>query len=371
MRVAEIESQAGHARLVADRETDVVNGQVDDLRRRAARGNDAMRRARPKSSSRVRETHGLAGDRVTIAPNAYATSGLSFRAGSSRRLLGQSQARDLARSTSGSRHHRTCIAVRLIHSSCSPRVQLLAARARRYDHSTTGWRDGGRDHRARPRAASHGVRARFHDGSRGGHHLEREGDRLRRGAIPARSALQPAARTAATSRSFRHHASRHDDAARRRRETSSAIIPGSDPALRGEYVAITAHNDHIGFTTARSITIRSARSTRSFARSAPTARRAAVARRSDADRAILDSVCARCTRRDPIRSSNGADDDGSGTIALIEIAEAFMQGRRQAAPLDPARVAHRRGRRGCSAPRGTPITRPCRSIRSSPNSTST
>ena len=26
-----------------------------------------------------------------------------------------------------------------------------------------------------------------------------------------------------------------------------AIIPGSDPALRGEYVSITAHNDHIGF----------------------------------------------------------------------------------------------------------------------------
>src|SRR5207342_3207948 len=25
------------------------------------------------------------------------------------------------------------------------------------------------------------------------------------------------------------------------------ILPGSDPALRGEYVAITAHNDHIGF----------------------------------------------------------------------------------------------------------------------------
>ena len=25
-----------------------------------------------------------------------------------------------------------------------------------------------------------------------------------------------------------------------------AILPGSDPALRGQYVAIGAHNDHIG-----------------------------------------------------------------------------------------------------------------------------
>ena len=26
-----------------------------------------------------------------------------------------------------------------------------------------------------------------------------------------------------------------------------AILPGSDPALKGQYVAIGAHNDHIGF----------------------------------------------------------------------------------------------------------------------------
>src|SRR5256885_15622212 len=28
-----------------------------------------------------------------------------------------------------------------------------------------------------------------------------------------------------------------------------AMIPGSDPVLRNEYVAIGAHNDHIGWTT--------------------------------------------------------------------------------------------------------------------------
>ena len=40
------------------------------------------------------------------------------------------------------------------------------------------------------------------------------------------------------------------------------IIPGSDPKLRHEYVAIGAHNDHIGITT-RSTTIRSKHSTMS------------------------------------------------------------------------------------------------------------
>ena len=29
-----------------------------------------------------------------------------------------------------------------------------------------------------------------------------------------------------------------------------AILPGSDPKLKGEYVAIGAHNDHIGFNHA-------------------------------------------------------------------------------------------------------------------------
>ena len=31
------------------------------------------------------------------------------------------------------------------------------------------------------------------------------------------------------------------------RATSSPFCPGSDPALRGQYVALTAHNDHVGF----------------------------------------------------------------------------------------------------------------------------
>jgi hypothetical protein len=56
-----------------------------------------------------------------------------------------------------------------------------------------------------------------------------------------------------------------------------AVFPGADPALRGEYVVLSAHMDHVGV--------------------------------------------GRPVRGDSIY--NGADDDASGTSALVEIAEAF------------------------------------------------
>jgi Zn-dependent M28 family amino/carboxypeptidase len=57
------------------------------------------------------------------------------------------------------------------------------------------------------------------------------------------------------------------------------IVRGTDPALRGEYVAISAHFDHVG-SRCRGVT-------------------------------PADSIC------------NGADDNGSGTAGLLELAEAF------------------------------------------------
>jgi hypothetical protein len=58
-----------------------------------------------------------------------------------------------------------------------------------------------------------------------------------------------------------------------------AIVPGTDPALRGEYVAISAHFDHVG---------------------------------------------SRCRGADgPDKICNGADDNSSGTTGLLELAEAF------------------------------------------------
>lgn len=66
-----------------------------------------------------------------------------------------------------------------------------------------------------------------------------------------------------------------------------AIIPGSDPKLKDEYVVFSAHMDHVGVAGPRG---------------------------SGGCRAQgADSIC------------NGADDDGSGTVAVVELAEAFAR----------------------------------------------
>lgn len=105
-----------------------------------------------------------------------------------------------------------------------------------------------------------------------------------------------------------------------------AIVRGSDPALRGEYVSITAHNDHVGFGH-QPVDHDSLRAFNTVIRPlgadsrphAPTPDEAARIR------AILDSL--RKVHRPRLDSIfNGADDDGSGTIALIEIAQAFARG---------------------------------------------
>jgi hypothetical protein len=62
------------------------------------------------------------------------------------------------------------------------------------------------------------------------------------------------------------------------------IIEGSDPRLREEYVIFTAHMDHVGNASSGSCRARGA-----------------------------DSIC------------NGADDDASGTVGVVELAEAFSR----------------------------------------------
>jgi hypothetical protein len=62
------------------------------------------------------------------------------------------------------------------------------------------------------------------------------------------------------------------------------ILEGSDPTLRNEYVLFSAHMDHVG-----------------------------VAANGRCQARGGDSIC------------NGADDDASGTVAVIELAEAFAQ----------------------------------------------
>ena len=105
------------------------------------------------------------------------------------------------------------------------------------------------------------------------------------------------------------------------------IIPGSDPQLRGEFVSITAHNDHIGFLRNSVVDHDSIIAYNTVAKplGADSPPHEASADEWLRIRSILDSLRKiHPPRTDSIR--NGADDDGSGTIALIEIAEALMKG---------------------------------------------
>jgi hypothetical protein len=105
-----------------------------------------------------------------------------------------------------------------------------------------------------------------------------------------------------------------------------AIIPGSDPALRGEYLSITAHNDHIGFTH-RPVDHDSLRAFNTVVRplGADSPPHAPSTEEAARVRVILDSLRrVRAPRPDSV--NNGADDDGSGTVALVELAQAFAAG---------------------------------------------
>ncbi len=62
------------------------------------------------------------------------------------------------------------------------------------------------------------------------------------------------------------------------------ILEGSDPALKGEYVLFTAHMDHVGTTSG-----------------------------------------GRCRAQGADSTCNGADDDASGTVMVVELARAFAQ----------------------------------------------
>ncbi|MGH7521308.1 MAG: M28 family metallopeptidase [Gemmatimonadales bacterium] len=102
-----------------------------------------------------------------------------------------------------------------------------------------------------------------------------------------------------------------------------AILPGSDPKLRGAYVAIGAHNDHVGFDQAP-VDHDSARAFYDVVRRLELAspNHQVSMEQMQQIRVNTDSLRRlRPARRDSI--FNGADDDGSGTTSVLEIAEAF------------------------------------------------
>ncbi len=111
-----------------------------------------------------------------------------------------------------------------------------------------------------------------------------------------------------------------------------AILPGSDPKLKGEYVAIGAHNDHVGFdqTPVDHDSIRAFNdAVRKLELAAPDHR--VRPEQVQQIRVNVDSL----HRIHPARKDsiyNGADDDGSGTTSVLEIAEAFAGARGAAKP---------------------------------------
>ncbi|MEO5588256.1 MAG: M28 family peptidase, partial [Gemmatimonadaceae bacterium] len=109
------------------------------------------------------------------------------------------------------------------------------------------------------------------------------------------------------------------------------IVRGSDPLLRNEYVQIGAHSDHIG-VAARPVDHDSLHIYNGVMRPNGADTRIPVASTPTAAqwiriRAMIDSVRRiRPARLDSVY--NGADDDGSGSVALLEIAESLASRQR-------------------------------------------
>jgi hypothetical protein len=101
------------------------------------------------------------------------------------------------------------------------------------------------------------------------------------------------------------------------------LLPGRDSKLKGEYVAIGAHNDHVG-TNARPVDHDSLRIFNHLVRPGGAedgGKRATPEEQEkvNADLAAWRAAHPGTSRADSI--SNGADDDGSGSVSVLEVAE--------------------------------------------------
>jgi hypothetical protein len=104
-----------------------------------------------------------------------------------------------------------------------------------------------------------------------------------------------------------------------------AVLPGSDPALRGSYVAVGAHNDHLGMNPVAY----DHDSVRTWHQLYWEAREKGAKPSSPELAATIRVNMDSLRRLGPVRRDsvfNGADDDGSGSMALLEIAEAMVAG---------------------------------------------
>jgi hypothetical protein len=111
-----------------------------------------------------------------------------------------------------------------------------------------------------------------------------------------------------------------------------AIIPGSDPVLRHQYVAVGAHNDHVGFAPPVDKDSIKAFNDQRIRWMIANDMKQPTIEVIQSFRVNMDSI--RRVHPTPRLDSinNGADDDGSGSMAVLEIAEAIM-----AMPVKPKR----------------------------------
>ncbi len=109
-----------------------------------------------------------------------------------------------------------------------------------------------------------------------------------------------------------------------------AMLPGSDPALRGQVVAVGGHSDHVGFNRqpVDHDSLKAAQREAWWKAGAyaglpplPAAARRAIVVNTDSLRRV------RPARPDSI--FNGADDDGSGSMAVLEIAEQLARAKQK------------------------------------------
>ena len=109
-----------------------------------------------------------------------------------------------------------------------------------------------------------------------------------------------------------------------------ALLPGSDPALRGQYVAIGAHNDHVGYNH-HPVDHDSLHALNMVARPQG-ADNPAPGKLTDAQQSRVTALIDSLRKIHPARQDsifNGADDDGSGSVSVLEIAEAFASAKQK------------------------------------------
>ena len=103
-----------------------------------------------------------------------------------------------------------------------------------------------------------------------------------------------------------------------------AVLPGGDPKLKGEYVALGAHSDHVGLRAQGPVEHDSTRVFNTVVRpqGADSPNRLPTGDEVARMKTMIDSArAAMPPRQDSI--NNGADDDGSGSMGVLEMAEAF------------------------------------------------